>query len=136
MKNRSGKIELTELRTVFELLGIQADSDVLNSAFVVLDKNFDEEISFEEFWEWWQTAVATGAKRGGAGEQGRKTNKELVAQRAADEAIVNEGEPKAPVPAPEWGRHQRSAQGGDVLANSPVQEGNPRWKSTSPHVEC
>merc|ERR1712166_505366 len=56
-RNGSGKIELTELEAMFKQFGVPTDSDVMNRAFVVLDKNFDGEISFEEFWEWWAAAM-------------------------------------------------------------------------------
>lgn len=118
--NGNGKIELTEVRTMFEKLGIQPDSDVLNKAFVVLDKNFDGEITFEEFWEWWRVAVATSSRRGGDGEQGRKTHQQREKERAAEEAMAEALEPPTR---------------GDVLANSPVQQGKPHWKSASPNFE-
>jgi len=70
-KNRSGKIELNELEQLFKQFGVPTDSDVLNRAFVVLDKNFDGEITFEEFWTWWDETVGSHRKRGGVGEQGR-----------------------------------------------------------------
>ena len=54
-KNGSGKIELVELEDMFEKFELPTDSDVLNRAFLHLDKNFDGEISFDEFWVWWQS---------------------------------------------------------------------------------
>jgi len=74
-KNGSGKIELTELEDMFKQFGVPTDSDVLNRAFLSLDKNFDGEVSFEEFWAWWQSAVSMYRPRGGVGEQGRPTGR-------------------------------------------------------------
>jgi len=69
--NGSGRIELTELDGVLRTLGMSTDSDLVNQAMLVLDKDGSGDVSFEEFWEWWQFAIKhSRSKRGGAGDQG------------------------------------------------------------------
>lgn len=87
-KNGSGKIELNELEDMFKQFGVPTDSDVLNKAFLMLDKNFDGEISFEEFWSWWQSTVSSYRPRGGVGEQGRMTQKQLDKLARSDSSLV------------------------------------------------
>merc|ERR1711934_855092 len=87
-KNGSGKIELSELEDMFKQFGVPTDSDVLNKAFVHLDKNFDGEISFDEFWQWWETTVTSYRPRGGVGEQGRPTQKQLDKMAAKNGSLV------------------------------------------------
>jgi len=85
-RNGSGKIELVELEAMFSKFGLPTDSDVLNRAFLYLDKNFDGEISFEEFWSWWQTVPAF-RPRGGVGEQNRAASKHRLHRERKDENI-------------------------------------------------
>lgn len=89
-RNKSGKIELVELEDMFGTFGMPTDSDVLNKAFLHLDKNFDGEISFEEFWAWWQSMPAF-RPRGGVGEQGRPTNKQQNARLSAANNVGRSG---------------------------------------------
>lgn len=84
-KNSSGKIELVELEALFRQFGVKTDSEVLNKAFMILDTDFNGEVSFEEFWNWWHTTVGVFRRRGGAGEQGRARGKNM---RAASQALV------------------------------------------------
>jgi len=160
--NGSGKIELVELEGMFKQLGLSTDSDVLNTAFVALDKNFDEEICFEEFWEWWQRTVPRRAvQRGGIGEQGRKSHASLEKERTeeqernAEKMYQIQQQQQNPVQhgrsnqnsrtslrAPSQGGFQSTgglpARGdGDVLAMSPNQnKGGHQWRGPTPHQEC
>lgn len=73
--NGSGRIELSELDGVLRTLGMSTDSDLVNQAMLVLDKDGSGDVSFDEFWEWWQFAVAKPGKtrRGGIGDQGKRS---------------------------------------------------------------
>lgn len=75
--NGSGRIELTELDGVLRTLGMSTDSDLVNQAMLVLDKDGSGDVSFDEFWEWWQYAITNSRKkgRGGAGDQGSPSSK-------------------------------------------------------------
>jgi len=71
--NGSGRIELTELDGVLRTLGMSTDSDLVNQAMLVLDKDGSGDVSFEEFWTWWQFAVMNStSKRGGVGDTGKQ----------------------------------------------------------------
>merc|ERR1711871_138323 len=56
--NGSGRIELSELGGILKQLGLNTDSDTVNHAMLVLDKDCSGDVSFEEFWEWWQYSVS------------------------------------------------------------------------------
>merc|ERR1711988_1319650 len=73
--NGSGRIELSELDGVLRTLGMSTDSDLVNQAMLVLDKDGSGDVSFDEFWEWWQFAVAKPgrSRRGGIGDQGKRS---------------------------------------------------------------
>jgi len=151
-RNGSGKIELTELEAMFKQFGVPTDSDVMNRAFVVLDKNFDGEISFEEFWEWWAAAMPRHTRaRGGAGEQGRKSHAQQEKERneeaqrmlraaegartsARASSSVQGGFHSATPTGRRTPNRASSSQGGDVLANSPTS-GGAKWRGPSPHQE-
>jgi Ca2+-binding EF-hand superfamily protein len=146
-KNSSGKIELVELEELFKQFGCSTDSDVLNQAFLMLDKNFDGEVGFEEFWQWWAENTRS---RGGAGEQGRARGRKSRAAKVQPEVVGRSGEldmapttanngvgtpprtnsgaqggfhnrnvPLLPGRSRRPGSRQGSAGGGDVLANQP-----------------
>jgi len=154
-RNGSGKIELVELEAMFKQLGVPTDSDVMNRAFVVLDKNFDGEISFEEFWDWWSHTNVSSRARGGVGEQGRATRRQQIENSIAAEVAAEGQAPTQGQANPSWGRaspsggfhsptpsgsrrppSQNNCDGGDVLANSPGPGQNqPRWRGPSPNHE-
>merc|ERR1719183_1405928 len=73
--NGSGRIELSELDGVLRSLGMSTDSDKVNQAMLVLDKDGSGDVSFEEFWEWWQFSATKNSRsrRGGIGDQGKKS---------------------------------------------------------------
>merc|ERR1711871_1005004 len=73
--NGSGRIELSELDGVLRCLGMNTDSDLVNQAMLVLDKDGSGDVSFEEFWEWWQFSATKNSRsrRGGIGDQGKKS---------------------------------------------------------------
>jgi len=81
--NGSGRIELSELDGVLRSLGMSTDSDMVNQAMLVLDKDNSGDVSFEEFWEWWQYSMSRigKGKRGGIGDQGK--SKSPVGSHAA-----------------------------------------------------
>jgi len=100
--NGSGRIELTELDGVLRTLGMSTDSDLVNTAMLVLDKDGSGDVSFEEFWEWWQYSVAfSKSKRGGVGDQGKKSPSDRHQTGEFDsEVIENTGGRPTKVPAP------------------------------------
>jgi len=73
--NGSGRIELSELDGMLRCLGMNTDSDLVNQAMLVLDKDGSGDVSFEEFWEWWQFSATKNSRsrRGGIGDQGKKS---------------------------------------------------------------
>lgn len=52
--NNSGQIDVRELRFFLEKLGMLASTDVVTKVMEQLDVDNNEEISWEEFWAWWQ----------------------------------------------------------------------------------
>jgi len=72
--NGSGRIELSELDSVLRALGMSTDSDLVNQAMLVLDKDGSGDVSFEEFWSWWSHTVVRRSK-GSVGDAGRKHKK-------------------------------------------------------------
>merc|ERR1711934_391273 len=72
--NGSGRIELSELDGVLRCLGMNTDSDLVNQAMLVLDKDGSGDVSFEEFWSWWSHTVVRRSK-GSVGDAGRKHKK-------------------------------------------------------------
>lgn len=69
--NGSGRIELAELDGILKTLGMNTDSDVVNQAMLVLDKDCSGDVSFEEFWDWWQFSLARS--KTGSPKQGRRS---------------------------------------------------------------
>jgi Ca2+-binding EF-hand superfamily protein len=61
--NGSGRIELAELDGILKTLGLSTDSDLVNQAMLVLDKDCSGDVSFEEFWDWWQYAMNKSPKK-------------------------------------------------------------------------
>merc|ERR1712100_350187 len=62
--NGSGRIELAELDGILKTLGLSTDSDLVNQAMLVLDKDCSGDVSFEEFWDWWQYSMSK--RKGGS----------------------------------------------------------------------
>jgi len=70
--NGSGRIELAELDGILKVLGMNTDSDRVNQAMLVLDKDLSGDVSFEEFWDWWQFSVTRLAQKTGS-PKGRRS---------------------------------------------------------------
>merc|ERR1711912_116142 len=54
--NDSGEIDMRELGILIKALGLNMGSEEINNAMVDLDKDRNGAISFDEFWNWFQTA--------------------------------------------------------------------------------
>merc|ERR1711904_253213 len=127
--NGSGRIELSELDGVLRTLGMSTDSDLVNAAMLVLDKDGSGDVTFEEFWEWWQYAVGTGqAKKsyGSIGDKGGRNSKsdnDKDSSRADLENMSRTGS-GAPVDRSgarsPWGAPQSPYGGNNKAAPSPV----------------
>merc|ERR1711934_673069 len=97
--NGSGRIELSELDGVLRTLGMSTDSDLVNAAMLVLDKDGSGDVTFEEFWDWWQYSVSFAkSKRGGVGDQGKKSPSDKQQQSFDSEVIEATGRGAAKVP--------------------------------------
>jgi hypothetical protein len=48
-----GTLDAKELATFVKESGVRMTRNEIASAFLVLDKNFDDKISYEEFYFWW-----------------------------------------------------------------------------------
>merc|ERR1711988_8038 len=55
--NNSGEIDMRELGILVKALGLNMGQDEINHAMIDLDKDQNGSISFEEFWNWFQTAA-------------------------------------------------------------------------------
>merc|ERR1711998_266366 len=131
--NGSGRIELSELDGVLRTLGMSTDSDMVNQAMLVLDKDMSGDVSFEEFWEWWQYSMVKMGKtrRGGIGDHGKKSPSSLQPQtygRAELEAmgggIPSQGmTPSGGGRQSPWGKPQ-SPYGGSSGSRSPMMAAN------------
>jgi Ca2+-binding EF-hand superfamily protein len=130
--NGSGRIELSELDGVLRTLGMSTDSDLVNAAMLVLDKDGSGDVTFEEFWEWWQYAVGTGqAKKsyGSIGDKGGRNSKsdnDKDYSRADLENMsrTGSGSPvdRSGARSP-WGAPQSPYGGNNKAAPSPVPHG-------------
>jgi hypothetical protein len=49
----NGSLDAKELTQFVKESGVQMTRNEIASAFLVLDKNFDDKISYEEFYFWW-----------------------------------------------------------------------------------
>lgn len=99
--NGSGRIELSELDGVLRTLGMSTDSDLVNQAMLVLDKDGSGDVSFDEFWEWWQLIKGGKSRRGGIGDQGKSKHGQTQAiqyDRAALEAMGGRSPTISPSP--------------------------------------
>ena len=59
----SNTLDIKELAQFSKNVGLEMSQNELAAAFMALDRNFDEKITFEEFYMWWQNADACGADR-------------------------------------------------------------------------
>jgi len=53
--NNSGEIDMRELGLVVKSLGLNMGAEEINNAMIDLDKDSNGSISFQEFWDWFQT---------------------------------------------------------------------------------
>jgi len=116
-KNNSGRIELSELDGLLRDLKISTDSDVVNQAMLTLDQDQSGDVSFEEFWTWWQTipfpkSKSPHHKRGGVGDQGKKAREEPPTYKREELEMLSTGGRRSP-----WGMPKSPYGGG---SKSPV----------------
>jgi Ca2+-binding EF-hand superfamily protein len=57
-------LDMKELTAFSKDAGLDMTRNELAAAFLALDRNFDDKISYEEFYMWWMSAGAYGAERG------------------------------------------------------------------------
>jgi len=55
--NNSGEIDMRELGILIKALGLNMGQDEVNGAMIDLDKDKNGAISFDEFWDWFQSAA-------------------------------------------------------------------------------
>jgi Ca2+-binding EF-hand superfamily protein len=63
----NGALDVKELSVFIRESGINMTTNEIAATYMTLDKNFDEKITFEEFYMWWMNK-----------EQGRDTNEYSV----------------------------------------------------------
>merc|ERR1711987_16201 len=54
--NGSGEIDMREIGILIKSLGLNMGAEEINNAMVDLDKDRNGSISFDEFWNWFQSA--------------------------------------------------------------------------------
>lgn len=62
-RNGDGVLEIFEFDGLVYTLGIELDSDELDAAFSLIDKNNDKKIVFDEFRTWWKECTAEAGSR-------------------------------------------------------------------------
>jgi len=98
--NGSGEIDIRELGLLVKALGLNMQQYELNTAMIDLDKDKNGAISFEEFWDWFQTAAVIKNTSGGLQKgllklkQGMQSQvdgarKEIRSRQAADAEVGN-----------------------------------------------
>jgi hypothetical protein len=60
--NKNGALAVKELMAFLKELGIGMIRNEIASTFLALDKNFDDEILYEEFYFWWMGEEQKGSK--------------------------------------------------------------------------
>jgi hypothetical protein len=59
-RNRDGKLDEKELLALTHDAGIDMSRNEIAAAFLALDKNYDNTISYEEFYSWWMADATYG----------------------------------------------------------------------------
>jgi hypothetical protein len=60
--NKNGALDVKELTVFVKESGIDMTRNEIASTFLALDKNFDDEISYEEFYFWWMGEDQKGSE--------------------------------------------------------------------------
>jgi len=71
--NKSGEIDIRELQQLTRALGLSMDRESINNAMFELDQNRNGSISFDEFWNWWQSVATRGGGSFAAPRTGGQT---------------------------------------------------------------
>ena len=59
----SGYLDVKELTQFVKDSGVDMNRNEIAAAYMTLDKNFDEKISFEELYYWWRSCEEQGSDR-------------------------------------------------------------------------
>ena len=54
-EDNSGSLDVKELTAFVRDSGIEMSRNEIASTYMALDKNFDEKITYEEFYMWWMS---------------------------------------------------------------------------------
>ena len=60
-KNHNGSLDVKELTAFIRDAGVDMSRNEVAAAFLALDKNFDDQITYEELYYWWKASGALGA---------------------------------------------------------------------------
>ena len=61
--NGDGNLDVKELTKFVRDSGVDMNRNEIAATYMTLDKNFDEKITFEEFFYWWKSGSELGADR-------------------------------------------------------------------------
>jgi hypothetical protein len=61
--NGDGVLDIKELTAFIKESGVDMSRNEIAATFMALDRNFDEHISYEEFYFWWNASNKLGAER-------------------------------------------------------------------------
>ena len=61
--NKNGKLDVKEFTAFVRDAKVEMTRNEIAAAFLALDKNFDDQISYEEIYHWWTASGALGAHR-------------------------------------------------------------------------
>lgn len=94
--NKSGEIDIRELQGMTLALGLSMDRESINNSMFELDQNRNGAISFQEFWDWWQTAAIRKAGTGsGYTTGGAQQSPQRGGSRAASRGGAQPRRPKS-----------------------------------------
>ncbi|KAL7563074.1 hypothetical protein ACA910_022567 [Epithemia clementina (nom. ined.)] len=62
-KNHNGSLDVKELTSFIRDAGVDMTRNEVAAVFLALDKNFDDQITYEELYFWWTASGALGADR-------------------------------------------------------------------------
>ena len=62
--NGDSYLDIKELTAFIKDSDLDMTSNEVAATFLAFDRNFDEKVSYEEFYSWWITAGTQGASRG------------------------------------------------------------------------
>mmetsp|Transcript_5074 Transcript_5074/g.7850 ORF Transcript_5074/g.7850 Transcript_5074/m.7850 type:complete len:271 (+) Transcript_5074:474-1286(+) len=65
--NSDGSLDLAEFANFVKRSGVRMSQNEIAAAFLAIDKNHDEKITFEEFFYWWSGPNTDGGDGGGSG---------------------------------------------------------------------